>query len=210
MRMGQYSRPVRPRPPRSPPSDQSPTLGIRALMNAAPELAKARGLIGARVAYKVNARGEHVARARSSCRSSSGSPALRASCRAAARGRGLPPFPSGLVSPSHGELLRGVPNPASLAVNDASWLPREERSPQEAMTAALFRRVGRDAQPPRRGRTQIQRRNDDEQRHEHKQQTPRIHGLLRQGIPQGRWRRRNPTGAAWESPGRTRTATVST
>ncbi|HWW87221.1 MAG TPA: hypothetical protein VNZ26_26670 [Vicinamibacterales bacterium] len=48
------------RPPRNPHLDQQPNLGTRALMNAIDELAKARGLAGARVAYKMNARGEHV------------------------------------------------------------------------------------------------------------------------------------------------------
>jgi hypothetical protein len=48
------------RPPRSLHQDHQPNLGTRALMNAVDELAKERGLAGARVAYKVNARGEHV------------------------------------------------------------------------------------------------------------------------------------------------------
>jgi hypothetical protein len=48
------------RPPRSPHEDQGPNLGTRGLMNAVDELAKARGLVGARVAYKRNDRGEHV------------------------------------------------------------------------------------------------------------------------------------------------------
>ena len=48
------------RPPRSSSKDQQPNLGTRALMNAIDDLAKARGVAGARVAYKVNARGEHV------------------------------------------------------------------------------------------------------------------------------------------------------
>jgi hypothetical protein len=49
------------RPPRNlRDPDQQPNLGTRALMNAIDELAKARGLAGARVAYKMNARGEHV------------------------------------------------------------------------------------------------------------------------------------------------------
>ena len=47
------------RPPRS-PQDNLPNLGTRAIMNAIDELAKTRGLVGARVAYKMNARGEHV------------------------------------------------------------------------------------------------------------------------------------------------------
>lgn len=48
------------RPPRNPSNDQHPNLGTRALMTAIDELAQARGLVGARVAYKLNARGEHV------------------------------------------------------------------------------------------------------------------------------------------------------
>jgi hypothetical protein len=48
------------RPPRNLIQDQQPNLGTRALMHAIEDLAKARGLAGARVAYKVNARGEHV------------------------------------------------------------------------------------------------------------------------------------------------------
>ncbi len=48
------------RPPRNPNIDQAPNLGTRALMNAISDLAKARNLVGARVAYKMNARGEHV------------------------------------------------------------------------------------------------------------------------------------------------------
>jgi hypothetical protein len=48
------------RPPRHLPDHDQPNLGTRALMNAIDELAKARGLAGARVAYKMNARGEHV------------------------------------------------------------------------------------------------------------------------------------------------------
>ena len=47
------------RPPRHPPDD-SPTLGVRAIMAAVEELAKARGIVKARVAYKKNAQGEHV------------------------------------------------------------------------------------------------------------------------------------------------------
>jgi hypothetical protein len=47
------------RPPRSPRQDP-PTLGVRAIMGAIDQLAKARGLVGARVAYKMNAAGEHV------------------------------------------------------------------------------------------------------------------------------------------------------
>jgi len=38
----------------------APNLGTRALMNAIDEIAKGRGLVGARVPYKVNAAGEHV------------------------------------------------------------------------------------------------------------------------------------------------------
>lgn len=48
------------RPPRNPHDDQGPNLGTRALMHAVEELAKARGVVGARVAYKMNAKGEHV------------------------------------------------------------------------------------------------------------------------------------------------------
>jgi hypothetical protein len=48
------------RPPRNPHQDEQPNLGTRALMNAIDELAKARGVAGARVAYKTNAKGEHV------------------------------------------------------------------------------------------------------------------------------------------------------
>ncbi len=40
--------------------DPRPTLGVRALMNAVEDLVKARSLVGVRVAYKRNARGEHV------------------------------------------------------------------------------------------------------------------------------------------------------
>jgi hypothetical protein len=47
------------RPPRG-LQDNLPNLGTRALMNAIDELAKQRGLVAARVAYKLNARGEHV------------------------------------------------------------------------------------------------------------------------------------------------------
>jgi hypothetical protein len=47
------------RPPRNLHQD-TPNLGIRALMNAIDELAKAKGLVGWRVAYKRNAKGEHV------------------------------------------------------------------------------------------------------------------------------------------------------
>jgi hypothetical protein len=48
------------RPPRNVHQDDGPNLGTRALMHAIRDLASARGLVGARVAYKVNARGEHV------------------------------------------------------------------------------------------------------------------------------------------------------
>ena len=48
------------RPPRNSHQHQQPNLGTRALMNAVDELAKGRGLVGARVAYKRNAKGEHV------------------------------------------------------------------------------------------------------------------------------------------------------
>jgi len=48
------------RPPRNPHQDHQPNLGTRALMNAIDELARIRGLVGARVAYKRNAHGEHV------------------------------------------------------------------------------------------------------------------------------------------------------
>jgi hypothetical protein len=40
--------------------DPRPTLGIRAVMRAVEELARERGLRGARVAYKRNDRDEHV------------------------------------------------------------------------------------------------------------------------------------------------------
>jgi hypothetical protein len=46
--------------PRNLHQDQVPNLGTRALMNAIDDLAKAKGLVGARVSYKVNAHGEHV------------------------------------------------------------------------------------------------------------------------------------------------------
>lgn len=49
------------RPPRNLGNDdQQPNLGTRALMRAVEELAAARSLAGARVAYKRNAKGEHV------------------------------------------------------------------------------------------------------------------------------------------------------
>jgi hypothetical protein len=47
------------RPPRY-VHDDRPPLGARAIMRQFEELAKARGLIGVSVAYKMNARGEHV------------------------------------------------------------------------------------------------------------------------------------------------------
>jgi hypothetical protein len=47
------------RPPRSTQQDP-PTLGVRVIMSAVDELAQARGIVGARVAYKMNAAGEHV------------------------------------------------------------------------------------------------------------------------------------------------------
>jgi hypothetical protein len=40
--------------------DDRPTLGARAIMSDIEELAKARKLVDARVAYKKNAKGEHV------------------------------------------------------------------------------------------------------------------------------------------------------
>lgn len=40
--------------------DPHPTLGVRAVIGAIEELARARGLKGYRVGYKRNARGEHV------------------------------------------------------------------------------------------------------------------------------------------------------
>jgi hypothetical protein len=40
--------------------DPRPTLGVRAVMSEVERLAKQRGLDGARVLYKANARGEHV------------------------------------------------------------------------------------------------------------------------------------------------------
>jgi predicted membrane GTPase involved in stress response len=40
--------------------DEQPTLGARALMAALDELCRARGLVGFRVGYKTNAKGEHV------------------------------------------------------------------------------------------------------------------------------------------------------
>jgi len=48
------------RPPRNLHQDQAPNLGTRAVMNAIDDLAKAKGLVGWRVAYKLNAKGEHV------------------------------------------------------------------------------------------------------------------------------------------------------
>lgn len=48
------------RPPRHLPDDDKPNLGTKAVMRAIEELAEARRLAGARVAYKRNAKGEHV------------------------------------------------------------------------------------------------------------------------------------------------------
>jgi hypothetical protein len=49
------------RPPRHPrDDDQTPNLGTKAVMAAIEQLAKDKGLVGARVAYKRNAKGEHV------------------------------------------------------------------------------------------------------------------------------------------------------
>ena len=48
------------RPPRNLPDDHQPNLGTRALMRAVEELAASRKLTDARVAYKRNAKGEHV------------------------------------------------------------------------------------------------------------------------------------------------------
>jgi hypothetical protein len=48
------------RPPRHVPEHEPPNLGTRALMHAIEDLAKTRGLVGARVAYKMNAQGQHV------------------------------------------------------------------------------------------------------------------------------------------------------
>jgi hypothetical protein len=48
------------RPPRHVPQDDPPNLGTRALMSAIQDLANSKGLLSARVAYKRNARGEHV------------------------------------------------------------------------------------------------------------------------------------------------------
>jgi hypothetical protein len=49
------------RPPRHlRDDDDKPNLGARALMHAIEDLAKGRGLVDARVAYKRNARGQHV------------------------------------------------------------------------------------------------------------------------------------------------------
>jgi hypothetical protein len=52
--------PENPRPPRHVPNDDQPNLGTKAVMRAIEELAQARRLTGARVAYKRNAKGEHV------------------------------------------------------------------------------------------------------------------------------------------------------
>jgi hypothetical protein len=48
------------RSPRRRQGDDTPNLGTKALRRAIEDLAKARELVGARVGYKVNARGEHV------------------------------------------------------------------------------------------------------------------------------------------------------
>jgi hypothetical protein len=49
------------RPPRHlVDTDPRPTLGVRAVMSAVEDLARARHLAGFRVAYKPNAQGEHV------------------------------------------------------------------------------------------------------------------------------------------------------
>jgi hypothetical protein len=49
------------RPPRNlVDPDTRPTLGVRALMSAVEEVVKAQSLVGCRVAYKRNGRGEHV------------------------------------------------------------------------------------------------------------------------------------------------------
>ncbi len=49
------------RPPRNlVDPDRRPTLGVRATMTAVEELARARGIVGYRVAYKRNAAEEHV------------------------------------------------------------------------------------------------------------------------------------------------------
>jgi hypothetical protein len=47
-------------PPRNLPKDDPPTLIVRVVMQAVADLATARKLVGARIAYKKNARGEHV------------------------------------------------------------------------------------------------------------------------------------------------------
>lgn len=48
------------RPPRNIADDNRPNLGTQALMRAVDALAKAHHLAQARVAYKLNAKGEHV------------------------------------------------------------------------------------------------------------------------------------------------------
>jgi hypothetical protein len=48
------------RPPRHVPQQEPPNLGTRALMTAIEQVVKERGLVGAPVAYKRNARGQHV------------------------------------------------------------------------------------------------------------------------------------------------------
>lgn len=40
--------------------DSRPPLGVRALMSAVEDLARGRNVVGARIAYKRNAQGEHV------------------------------------------------------------------------------------------------------------------------------------------------------
>ena len=40
--------------------DSRPPLGVRALMSAVEDFVRGRKLVGARIAYKRNARGEHV------------------------------------------------------------------------------------------------------------------------------------------------------
>lgn len=53
--------PDNPRPPgRLVDPDPRPPLGVRALMSAVEDLARGRNVVGARIAYKRNARGEHV------------------------------------------------------------------------------------------------------------------------------------------------------
>ena len=40
--------------------DPRPPLGVRALVSAVEDLVRGRNVVGARIAYKRNARGEHV------------------------------------------------------------------------------------------------------------------------------------------------------